>query len=141
MLLGRQQQKLEDEVARLDGQEQRLAVIADRVQACQAAPAATPLGELCSAFADLLASSPEEYVLYGISAAALAQVCTLAAILHLESGWHSTLRTSWYCMQRTMHVSCCKVYVCARAAMEVPGSPVQSSFLCRIRSGTAVTQQ
>ena len=74
MVLGRQQEKLEAGVARLDGQEQRLAVIVHRVQACQAAPAATPLEELCSAYDSLLREAPEEYTLYGISAAAFAQV-------------------------------------------------------------------
>lgn len=73
-MLGRQQEKLEAEVARLDGQEQRLAVIVNRVQSSQAAPAATPLDELCSAYDGLLRAAPEEYTLYGISAAALAQV-------------------------------------------------------------------
>ena len=88
-MLGRQQEKLEAEVARLDGQEQRLAVIVNRVQSCQAAPAATPLDELCSAYDGLLRAAPEEYTLYGISAAALAQVggapatsCQLVLCMH-----------------------------------------------------------
>ena len=74
VVLGRQQERLEAEVSRLDAQEARLAVIVDQVQACQAAPAATPLEQLCSAYDGLLREAPEEYVLYGISAAALAQV-------------------------------------------------------------------
>ena len=54
---------------------QRLAAVASEVARCQGADQSSSLAELEAGYAALLGHYPTEYMLFSLSAAALAQVC------------------------------------------------------------------
>ncbi len=84
-ILAKDKQRLETEVERQADALQRLAEVQEEVARWQVAGAQAALPELQSAYSSLKQRCPEEYVLYGLTALALAQALPrLAALMH---GW------------------------------------------------------
>ncbi|GIL44507.1 hypothetical protein Vafri_1959 [Volvox africanus] len=84
-LLAREKQRLEEEDTRQAKACERLAVVTAEVEAVRGLSASTPLGELAEAYGKLRTQYREEYIMYGLSQAALAQV--LPRMQALLRGW------------------------------------------------------
>ena len=71
VILGREQQRLTEEVSVIESQEERLQYIHGQIAACQTSAS---LDEMAQTYHSLLRTCKEEYILYNIAAAALSQV-------------------------------------------------------------------
>ncbi|EFJ43876.1 hypothetical protein VOLCADRAFT_65509 [Volvox carteri f. nagariensis] len=84
-LLAREKERLEAEDARQEEACSRLEAVSAEVEAVRGMPAATPLGELAEAYGRIRERYREEYIMYGLAQAALAQV--LPRMQALLRGW------------------------------------------------------
>ncbi|GLC32990.1 hypothetical protein PLESTB_000382900 [Pleodorina starrii] len=84
-LLVREKQRLEEEDARQAEACARLEAVAAEVAVVRELPAATPLGQLAEAYGKIRERYREEYIMYGLAQAALAQV--LPRMQALLRGW------------------------------------------------------
>jgi tuftelin-interacting protein 11 len=76
VVLGREQQRMEEEVEAVQQQVEHAAAILEEVQRCQSGAAASSLDEKEQVYRRLKARYREEYILYNLADAALAQVAS-----------------------------------------------------------------
>lgn len=74
MILGREQQRMEEEVEIAQQQVEAIAAILEELERCQSGASVSTLPEKEAVYQRLKARYPEEYVLYHLADAALAQV-------------------------------------------------------------------
>lgn len=74
VILGREQQRMEEEVEAAQQQVEAVAAILEELERCQSGASASTLPEKEAVYQRLKARYPEEYVLYNLADAALAQV-------------------------------------------------------------------
>lgn len=92
VILGREQTRLQEEVTTASQQVQRLNQILQTVSQCQSSDAAITIADVESVYARLKTQHREEYYMYNLAAAALAQA--LPRLTQLLSTWNPLLDPS-----------------------------------------------